>query len=124
MVIHCSFRATVVSLTVQCDSYIYGCTAMTTDLKAQLSTRCDGVADATVSGAYDGTKPLWAKPSDVTYTSCYCEENVWQLCDSLRRRSLSTINTHDAAHARHALDHSFAVFISNPTKSVINYFNP
>ncbi|XP_058687214.1 protein N-terminal glutamine amidohydrolase isoform X8 [Poecile atricapillus] len=36
-----------------------------------------------------------------TYTSCYCEENVWKLCDYIRSQD------------RHPLEEFYAVFISN-----------
>ena len=47
----------------------------------------------------------------LTYTSCYCEENVWKLCEEIERRF-----GNDEAGDR--LSRCFAVFISNPTKSV------
>lgn len=48
--------------------------------------------------------------SDCVYTSCYCEENVWFLC----QRAL----THKQSHPSCAWSF-FAVFISNPTESVV-----
>ncbi|XP_023777238.1 protein N-terminal glutamine amidohydrolase isoform X2 [Cyanistes caeruleus] len=41
-----------------------------------------------------------------TYTSCYCEENVWKLCDYIRSQD------------RHPLEEFYAVFISNDRKMI------
>ena len=41
------------------------------------------------------------------YTSCYCEENVWKLCQRLQEKE-------DLRH----LHRASAVFISNPARSV------
>ncbi|XP_022084736.1 protein N-terminal glutamine amidohydrolase-like [Acanthaster planci] len=40
---------------------------------------------------------------DCVYTACYCEENVWKLCEHAQR---------------HQLKHIFAVFISNSAKMI------
>ena len=49
--------------------------------------------------------------SDQTYTSCYCEENVWNLCDKIDKSKLLAEN-----------QKAFVIFISNKnyvgTKSV------
>ncbi|XP_015472493.1 protein N-terminal glutamine amidohydrolase isoform X3 [Parus major] len=41
-----------------------------------------------------------------TYTSCYCEENVWKLCDYIRSQD------------RHPLEEFYAVFISNDRRMI------
>ncbi|CAN9503558.1 unnamed protein product [Ophioblennius macclurei] len=43
---------------------------------------------------------------DCVYTSCYCEENVWKLCDSIR------------SERSDSLDQMSAVFISNENRTV------
>lgn len=43
---------------------------------------------------------------ECVYTSCYCEENIWQLCDHVRKSY------------PHELDNTYAVFISNDVKQV------
>nr|CAG4641985.1 EOG090X0C0Q [Eurycercus lamellatus] len=43
---------------------------------------------------------------DCTYTSCYCEENVWKICDGVRMNQPKF------------LDQFFAVFISNSHQSI------
>ena len=45
--------------------------------------------------------------SNCIYTKCYCEENVYQLC----------LNAQSQVSTQH-LEYCFAVFISNPAKSV------
>jgi phosphoserine aminotransferase len=53
------------------------------------------------------------------------EENVWQLCDSLRRRSTNeSVHAKEREEAQCELEHSFVVFISNKTKSVTNQTEP
>ncbi|XP_029447837.1 protein N-terminal glutamine amidohydrolase isoform X2 [Rhinatrema bivittatum] len=42
--------------------------------------------------------------TDCIYTSCYCEENVWKLCEYIRDHNYS------------ALEQFYAVFISNDNK--------
>ncbi|XP_071277853.1 protein N-terminal glutamine amidohydrolase isoform X2 [Agelaius tricolor] len=41
-----------------------------------------------------------------TYTSCYCEENVWKLCDYIRSQD------------RYPLEEFYAVFISNDKRMI------
>ncbi|KAM4793765.1 protein N-terminal glutamine amidohydrolase isoform 3-T3 [Cyanocitta cristata] len=48
--------------------------------------------------AYEAAVP--PRPA-CTYTSCYCEENVWKLCDYIRSQD------------RYPLEEFYAVFISN-----------
>lgn len=48
----------------------------------------------------------------LTYTSCYCEENVWKLCEEIKRRVAGGDIVEDL------MFRCFAVFISNPSKSV------
>jgi hypothetical protein len=57
--------------------------------------------------------PLGLSRSNCVYTSCYCEENVWWLCESLRLYSAT-------ATAAPAFDmaHVYAVFVSNPSRTV------
>lgn len=43
---------------------------------------------------------------DCVYTSCYCEENVWKLCDYVRHNQIEL------------LDYCFAVFISNAKRVI------
>ncbi|XP_078396008.1 protein N-terminal glutamine amidohydrolase isoform X1 [Cetorhinus maximus] len=43
---------------------------------------------------------------DCVYTSCYCEENVWKLCEYVRNRR------------QHPLEEWYTVFISNDQKMV------
>lgn len=43
---------------------------------------------------------------DCVYTSCYCEENVWKLCDYVRKQRTAL------------LEHLFVIFISNETRTV------
>ena len=52
--------------------------------------------------------------SSLTYTSCYCEENVWFLCEEIEKRVANA----GASVSEDRLSRCFAVFISNPTKSV------
>ena len=44
---------------------------------------------------------------DCVYTSCYCEENVWKLCDYIRN-----------SHSSDLLSDYFVVFISNPLEQI------
>ena len=48
--------------------------------------------------------------SDQSYTSCYCEENVWKLCDKIR-------NTKNLIYLQEE-DKAFVVFISNENRTV------
>ncbi|XP_002122600.2 protein N-terminal glutamine amidohydrolase [Ciona intestinalis] len=49
---------------------------------------------------------LQLKKEDCVYTKCYCEENIWKLCDSIRKVNLEV------------LPHLSVVFISNQTRSI------
>nr|XP_002122600.1 protein N-terminal glutamine amidohydrolase [Ciona intestinalis] len=49
---------------------------------------------------------LQLKREDCVYTKCYCEENIWKLCDSIRKSNLEV------------LPHLSVVFISNKTRSI------
>ena len=49
---------------------------------------------------------LMPAKADCVYTSCYCEENVWMLCKHVKE------------NAPDSLSHTFALFISNPARSV------
>ncbi|XP_012261973.1 protein N-terminal glutamine amidohydrolase [Athalia rosae] len=63
-------------------------------------------ADSRAAGNAKPLVPLFTKASDCIYTSCYCEENVWKLCQDVA--------------ARHGpeLQHCYVAFISNPGRSV------
>ncbi|XP_057329341.1 protein N-terminal glutamine amidohydrolase isoform X2 [Microplitis mediator] len=50
--------------------------------------------------------PLFPKAADCVYTSCYCEENVWKLCQDIATNHASE------------LPHCYVVFISNNNRSV------
>ncbi|KOC66476.1 Protein N-terminal glutamine amidohydrolase [Habropoda laboriosa] len=55
------------------------------------------------------TKPLvqlFPKASECVYTSCYCEENVWKLCQDVATRHGSE------------LQHCYVAFVSNSWRSV------
>lgn len=45
-------------------------------------------------------------PSTCVYTSCYCEENVWKLCEQIKVEKEQTLNEY------------YAVFISNDKRQV------
>ncbi|CAG9135215.1 unnamed protein product [Plutella xylostella] len=51
-------------------------------------------------------KPLFQKSSDCSYVSCYCEENVWKLCEDV------------ALRIPDELDSCYVVFISNSCRTV------
>lgn len=53
--------------------------------------------------AYEAAVP--ARPA-CAYTSCYCEENVWKLCDYIRSQD------------RYPLEEFYAVFISNDRRMI------
>ncbi|XP_064501646.1 protein N-terminal glutamine amidohydrolase isoform X1 [Pseudopipra pipra] len=55
------------------------------------------------AAAYEAAVP--ARPA-CTYTSCYCEENVWKLCDYIRSQD------------RYPLEEFYAVFISNDRRMI------
>ena len=48
-----------------------------------------------------------SQKSDQTYTSCYCEENIWHLCDKIKKTNRLTEN-----------QKAFVIFISNKNKTV------
>ena len=50
--------------------------------------------------------PVLPAREECVYTSCYCEENVWKLCEFVKQN-----NTNE-------LSNSFAVFISNKGKAI------
>ncbi|XP_056378684.1 protein N-terminal glutamine amidohydrolase isoform X2 [Hyla sarda] len=50
--------------------------------------------------------PVLPDRKDCCYTSCYCEENVWKLCEHLRDQS------------PHLLEEFFAVFLSNENRMI------
>ncbi|XP_073240823.1 protein N-terminal glutamine amidohydrolase-like isoform X2 [Porites lutea] len=45
-------------------------------------------------------------PSTCVYTSCYCEENVWKLCEQIKEEKEQSLNEY------------YAVFISNDKRQV------
>ncbi|XP_022130210.2 protein N-terminal glutamine amidohydrolase [Pieris rapae] len=51
-------------------------------------------------------KLLFPKQAECSYVSCYCEENVWKLCQDVSLR------------VPEELDRCFVVFISNPCRTV------
>uniref|UniRef100_A0A6G1RVG1 Protein N-terminal glutamine amidohydrolase n=1 Tax=Hypotaenidia okinawae TaxID=2861861 RepID=A0A6G1RVG1_9GRUI len=55
------------------------------------------------AAAYEAAVP--PRPA-CAYTSCYCEENVWKLCDYIRSRG------------RYPLEEFYAVFISNDRRMI------
>ena len=50
--------------------------------------------------------------SNLVYTSCYCEENVWKLCEEIARRTRPLDSDSDV------ISHCHVAFISNPNKTV------
>ncbi|XP_052801092.1 protein N-terminal glutamine amidohydrolase-like [Mya arenaria] len=50
--------------------------------------------------------PLFSEQSSVIYTNCYCEENVWQLCNTVKSRFSDE------------LCRCYCVFISNKEKQI------
>uniref|UniRef100_A0A7M5WV89 Protein N-terminal glutamine amidohydrolase n=2 Tax=Clytia hemisphaerica TaxID=252671 RepID=A0A7M5WV89_9CNID len=59
---------------------------------------------STSSNVRKSKKPL--QVSNCVYTSCYCEENVWKLCDQIRKTNPTELNEY------------YAVFISNKNHSI------
>lgn len=51
-------------------------------------------------------KPLFPKREECSHVSCYCEENVWKLCQDVSLR------------VPEELDRCYVVFISNPCRTV------
>lgn len=58
---------------------------------------------------------LFPNKSALTYTSCYCEENIWKLCEMLHA-SFNPVQQQQ--HNRGNNVNTFAVFISSPTERV------
>ncbi|XP_038079174.1 protein N-terminal glutamine amidohydrolase-like isoform X2 [Patiria miniata] len=56
-------------------------------------------------GLYSITMTFFAR-EDCVYTNCYCEENVWKLCEYAQE------------HHQDQLEHFLAVFISNSAKTI------
>ncbi|KAJ8273121.1 hypothetical protein GJAV_G00097680 [Gymnothorax javanicus] len=50
--------------------------------------------------------PVTPSRQECMYTSCYCEENVWKLCEYVRTQNEGN------------LDHIYAVFISNERRMI------
>ena len=50
--------------------------------------------------------PISSKPNQI-YTSCYCEENIWHLCDKIKKSNILTEN-----------QNPYVIFISNDNKTV------
>ncbi|KAG9478682.1 protein N-terminal glutamine amidohydrolase isoform X1 [Eleutherodactylus coqui] len=50
--------------------------------------------------------PVLPGRDDCCYTSCYCEENVWKLCESIRDRT------------PHHLEEFYAIFLSNENRMI------
>ena len=57
-----------------------------------------------------------SKREDQTYTSCYCEENVWKLCQRVHQEEQS--NTADGSKEDKRSGCYYAVFISNGSRTV------
>ena len=57
-----------------------------------------------------------SKREDQTYTSCYCEENVWKLCQRVDQEEQS--NTADGSKEDKRPGCYYAVFISNESRTV------
>nr|XP_034957346.1 protein N-terminal glutamine amidohydrolase-like [Zootoca vivipara] len=62
-------------------------------------------ADAAAAAAAGYEPAVPARPGCV-YTGCYCEENVWKLCEYIRNQNL------------YPLEEFYAVFISNDRRTV------
>ncbi|KAG7458010.1 hypothetical protein MATL_G00233230 [Megalops atlanticus] len=50
--------------------------------------------------------PVTPSRRECVYTSCYCEENIWKLCEHIK------------IHKEDSIDHIYAVFISNEKRMV------
>uniref|UniRef100_A0A1W7RER6 Protein N-terminal glutamine amidohydrolase n=1 Tax=Agkistrodon contortrix contortrix TaxID=8713 RepID=A0A1W7RER6_AGKCO len=61
---------------------------------------------AEVEAAQAGYQPVVPSRSVCVYTSCYCEENIWKLCEYIRSKN------------QYPLEEFYAVFISNDRKMV------
>ncbi|XP_077207673.1 protein N-terminal glutamine amidohydrolase [Paroedura picta] len=62
--------------------------------------------DQPLAGAPDAYQPAVPARPACLYTSCYCEENVWKLCECIRSQD------------RYPLEEFHAVFISNDRRMV------
>ncbi|XP_067323408.1 protein N-terminal glutamine amidohydrolase [Anolis sagrei] len=62
-----------------------------------------GLGAASASPAY---RPAASDRPGCVYTSCYCEENVWKLCEYIQRQN------------QYPLEEFYAVFISNDRRMV------
>nr|XP_018913211.1 PREDICTED: protein N-terminal glutamine amidohydrolase [Bemisia tabaci] len=60
----------------------------------------------TECSAFKSLNQLLSPVESNSYTTCYCEENVWKLCEKVK--------LNNEAH----LDKCYAVFISNPNQTV------
>jgi len=58
---------------------------------------------------------LASNRSQLTYTSCYCEENVWKMCEKVRDRTRANGGPSSTGDI---LSRCFVAFISNPSKKV------
>jgi len=58
-------------------------------------------------------KVLLPPRNECIYTSCYCEENVWHLCQVIQTKERS----HPMDHKDH-MNHFLVVFISNPHEAI------
>lgn len=54
----------------------------------------------------------------LAYTSCYCEENVYRLVQQLTGAGWAAADHHGGEKHRYDASDVYAVFISNPDKSV------
>jgi hypothetical protein len=54
------------------------------------------------------TNILFNNKRNLTYTSCYCEENIWKLCELVRNKSINVDDKNE----------TFAVFISSTEERV------
>uniref|UniRef100_A0A1B0ES12 Protein N-terminal glutamine amidohydrolase n=1 Tax=Glossina morsitans morsitans TaxID=37546 RepID=A0A1B0ES12_GLOMM len=52
------------------------------------------------------TDLLFPKIADCSYVSCYCEENVWKLCEQVKKTRIDELNK------------CYAVFVSNEGRTV------
>ncbi|KAJ8395294.1 hypothetical protein AAFF_G00034960 [Aldrovandia affinis] len=63
----------------------------------------DDVQEEYISADY---APVTSSRQECIYTSCYCEENIWKLCEHVKIQNQGTF------------DHIYAVFISNERRMV------
>lgn len=68
--------------------------------------RFNNATSVTIMATITSSYPEWNPQRDeCVYTSCYCEENVWKLCDQFRQRGCDTKQLH-------------VVFISNHERQI------